>query len=297
MIVDMRDSADEGSIRAKSGRRIGYLMRGPLDGQVVIYLHGMPSCRLEQRLFPGDVLERFGIRLISIDRPGWGDTDPQAGDRIERSADVLTLCDTLGVATFPLIAASAGGSYALALAATALDRVERVVLVSAQMPYDDETAIQSLQPDQLALLPGLRLGRIPPVIAGCEEYRARLLGDPLGGFAPTMATLTVRERAFTDQPWVQEAMASEIREGLAGRVDGLVDDLLGWPQPFEVDLGEVRCPVRAIHGTLDDWEPLPNLRRALAVLPEAELILLEGLNHFGPLLYPDLVMSLAASKP
>jgi pimeloyl-ACP methyl ester carboxylesterase len=283
--------ADEGVMTA-DGRRIGYLMRGPANGQPVIYLHGMPSCRIEQRLFPEAVLDRFGIRLISIDRPGWGSTDPCEGDRIERSADVVRVCDVLELDTVPIVAVSAGGSYALAFAAANSDRAERVVLVSAQMPYDDESAIRSLQPDQLALLPGLRLGRDPLVVEGCEEYRARLLVDPMGGFAPTMATLSDREQRFCGQPWVRDAIGEEIREGLSARVDGLLDDLLAWPQAFEVPLHQVECPVHAVHGTADDWEPLPNLQRILAELDNSHLILLDGLNHFGPILYPDLVMSL-----
>ena len=292
----MSDSADEGVIETPDGRALGYLMRGPAKGRPVVYLHGMPSSRLEQRLFPQVVLDRFGIRLISIDRPGWGRTDPRRGDRVERSADVVALCDALGLDAVPVIAVSAGGSYALALAATAPDRVERVVLVSAQMPYDDESAIQSLQPDQLALLPALRLGRDPLVIDGCEQYRSRLLADPWGGFAPTLETLSAREKRFCGQQWVREALAEEIREGLEAHVDGLLDDLLAWPQAFEVALEDVQCPVHAIHGTDDDWEPLANLQRVMAHLADGHLILLDRLNHFGPLLYPDVVMSLALAE-
>lgn len=49
-----------------------------------------------------------------------------------------------------------------------------------------------------------------------------------------------------------------------------------------------------MHGSADDWEPLPNLRRVLTLVPDAQLIVLEGLNHFGPLMYPDLLLSLAS---
>ena len=66
-------------------------------------------------------------------------------------------------------------------------------------------------------------------------------------------------------------------------------------RPFEVDLTSIRCPVRAVHGSLDDWEPLANLERVLAAVLDAQLFRLEGLNHFGPLLYPDLLVSLCVS--
>jgi len=91
----------------------------------VLYLHGQPGSRREQLLIPAEVLERFGVRLISVDRPGYGNTDPLPGDRLARSSDVLTVCDALQIDSFPLVAVSAGGSYALALAGSAPDRVER----------------------------------------------------------------------------------------------------------------------------------------------------------------------------
>lgn len=83
-----------------------------------------------------------------------------------------------------------------------------------------------------------------------------------------------------------------MQEGVRARVDGALDDLLTWPTPFEVDLASVRCPVVAFHGTADDWEPLTNLRRILGGLSDGQLITAEGLNHFAPELYPELVLAL-----
>ena len=88
------------------------MLRGPADGRVVVYLHGMPSSRREQLVFPDATLERFALCLLSIDRPGWGNTDPLPGDRVARVADVISVCDALEVETFPLMAISTGGSYA-----------------------------------------------------------------------------------------------------------------------------------------------------------------------------------------
>jgi len=287
------EEEEQGVITTADGRHVGYLARGPKDGRAVLYLHGMPGCRLEQRLIPAEVLRRFGVRLIGIDRPGYGQTDPLSGDRIARVRDAVPVCDVLGIGEFSLVANSAGGSYAVTLAALAPERVRRLVLVSAQMPYDDEAAIQLLQRQQLALLPALKLGRAPMVVAGVEQARSNILADPVGGLDFT--TLTARERLFFDQPQVKAAFIEDVKEGLAARVDGFLDDLLSWPQAFEVDLADVRCPVRAVHGTSDDWEPLPNLQRILPKFKDCQLVLLDGLNHIGPLLYPDFIVGMAVS--
>ncbi len=291
----MRGSEREGVLESTTGRRIGYLDRGPLTGRPVVYLHGMPGCRHEQRLIPDAVLERFGVRVISVDRPGWGETDPLAGDRIVRSQDVLIACDALAVDKFVLMSVSSGGSYSIALAATAAERVERLVLVSAQMPYDDTDAIASLRGDQLALLPFLGDGRTDLVVAGAHGYRQRLLDDPMSVFADAFATLSPQERAFLEEPQVRELIADDVTAAVRTGIDGIVDDLLLWLQPFELNPKDVACPVVAIHGTADDWEPLPNLRRILDTIARAELVLLDGLNHFGPWCYPDMIVGLAAA--
>lgn len=282
----------EALVRSPAGRRIGYMLRGPVDGTTVVYLHGMPSCRREQFIFPDEVLERMSVRLLSIDRPGWGNTDALPGDRVARVADVLTVCDALDIDTFPLLAVSAGGSYAITLAAIARHRVERVVLASAQMPYDDEQAILGLLPDQRSLLPALRQGRTGALVDGVELWRQAVLDDPFAALASALRTLSDRERALVETVTFRDAFVDGMREGLRRCVDGALDDLLLWPTPFEVDVADVRCPVTAFHGTVDDWEPMPNLRRVLDRLPNAQIIAAEGLNHFATELYPAAVLAL-----
>lgn len=284
----------DGVVIGADGRRITYLDRGPSDGKAVLYLHGMPGSRHEQGLIAEAVLDRFGVRLISCDRPGYGGTDPVDGDRIARSRDVLAVADHLGVDRFPLMAVSAGGTYAVTVAAIAGDRVERLVLVGAQMPYDDESAISTLLPDQLALLPFLRDGRNELVDAGAEDFRAKILADPWSLFDSAWATLSPHERAFLERPDVRASFEEDMVDGVRASAEGLVADLLTWTRPYEVSLDDVRCPIAAVHGEDDDWEPLTNLRRILGRLADVELIVLEGRNHLGPLLRPDLVVSLAA---
>lgn len=81
---------------------------------------------------------------------------------------------------------------------------------------------------------------------------------------------------------MRDTFIDDVTEGVRARVDGLLDDFLTRPRPFDRDPHLVRCPVRAVHGTSDDWEPLRNLKRMLAEIPDAQLVALDGLNHLGP---------------
>ena len=62
--------------------------------------------------------------------------------------------------------------------------------------------------------------------------------------------------------------------------------------PLDFDLADVRCPVRAIHGTIDDLEPYANLERLQARLADCVLVALPGMGHFGPWLWPDAIFGL-----
>jgi pimeloyl-ACP methyl ester carboxylesterase len=269
------------------------LQRGPSDGVPVLYLHGMPGSRGEQRVFPDEVLADVGVRIISVDRPGWGDTDPRPGDRPTRARDALDVADALGLERFVAMGLSSGGSYALTLGAVAPDRVERVVLACGQMPYDDEDAVQDLIPEQLALLPVLGKGRSGLVDQLMTAWCESLLADPLGVLEQSVGSFSEEELALLAEPWWRDVLTEEIRAGCRAGIEGAVDDLLAWPTPFEVDLADVRCPVRAIHGTADDWEPIANLRRILSQIPQAQLIEVEGMSHLAPEVHARTTLSLA----
>ena len=284
--------AYERTIVAPSGRTVAFFDRGPRDGHPVVYLHGMPGSRHEQLLIPDDFVTARRLRIISVDRPGWGGTDPLEGNRTARSADALTVCDALGIDSFALMAFSTGGSYGIALAAAAPSRVELLLLASAQMPYDDEAFLDRLLPDQRSLLPALRGGRTDGLVEAIELYRQHVLADPIAALEPSLVDVSERERELLENGWFKTTLRDEIVLGLSQGSDGLVEDLLLWPQPFDFDVSAVACPVRAIHGMEDNWEPMENLRRFLPLFDDAQLIALEGMNHLGPHTDPDVILDL-----
>ena len=75
------------------------------------------------------------------------------------------------------------------------------------------------------------------------------------------------EQALVSQSWA-ELVADSLAFGLAGGPEGYLQD--------------------AVHGSIDDLEPLVNLERLAAQLSDVQLVVLPGLGHFGPWLWPDL---------
>src|SRR3954462_5254137 len=104
------------SLRVAGDRTVGVSDFGPPDGDAVLWCHGGPGSRLEPA-YVADAAAASGFRLIGIDRPGYGNSDPQPGRTIAGwIPDALAVADHLDVERFFAVGLSTGGAYALALA-------------------------------------------------------------------------------------------------------------------------------------------------------------------------------------
>jgi pimeloyl-ACP methyl ester carboxylesterase len=107
-------------IALQDGRQIGYAQYGDPNGKPVICLHGIIGSRLENFLFDANA-RKLGIRIIGIDRPGIGLSDPDPRPITERTLlnhaqDVEALATHLKLKDYAIIGTSGGGPYALACA-------------------------------------------------------------------------------------------------------------------------------------------------------------------------------------
>lgn len=63
-------------ILLKDGRKLGVAQFGGIGGYPILAFHGTPGSRI---WFKGDdkISHSLGIRLITVDRPGYGLSDPK----------------------------------------------------------------------------------------------------------------------------------------------------------------------------------------------------------------------------
>lgn len=114
------------------GRRVvGFADYGPRDGVPVLWCHGGPGSRLEPAPLV-DAATDAGLRLIGIDRPGYGMSTPMPGRTIVGwVSDALAVAGVLEIEHFAAAGDSTGGAYALALAVRAPERVLGVLACCA----------------------------------------------------------------------------------------------------------------------------------------------------------------------
>lgn len=117
--------------------RFGVSDTGPIDGPVVVLLHGFPGSRRTWNAVT-PLLEEAGARVVSFDQRGYS---PGARPRRRRdyravdvTADVLALLDALQAERVHLVGHDWGGFLAWRLAAAAPERLAGMTVLSTPHP-------------------------------------------------------------------------------------------------------------------------------------------------------------------
>jgi pimeloyl-ACP methyl ester carboxylesterase len=240
----------EGDVRLADGRRMSYAEIGDPDGVPVVNCHGAPSSRRERYFPDGEGLHRLGVRLIGIDRPGFGRSDPAPGRRIvDWPADAVQFLDALGLGRVRVLALSAGVPYALALARALPDRVDRIAAVGASPPPDVPRPWPRVPSGLRSFL--LRPGRISTAVSlpvlGPAALRPPLFSSYL------RLRLGPPDRELLDRPGVRSTLDETFAEGLRqGWRAGAYDRAL-LRRPWGFPVSQVPRPVLLWHGC-GDWQ-------------------------------------------
>jgi pimeloyl-ACP methyl ester carboxylesterase len=246
------------SIRANDGRDLMYEEWGDPEGVPVFALHGTPGCRLN-RPPEEDKVQAAGIRLVTYDRPGYGQSDRRHGRQVvDCVSDVEALADSLGIHRFAVTGGSGGGPHALAVGARLPDRVAAVHCVVGCVPYDAEGIdfFEGMDPENVkefgwALEGEERLAAELTILA--KEVEARVAEDPtkvLEGFE-----LSAADTEVLSDPRVQKVMRESVAEECRNGVGGWVDDDLAFISPWGFDISEIRVPVEVRYGATDVLVP------------------------------------------
>ncbi|QCK16607.1 alpha/beta hydrolase [Mangrovivirga cuniculi] len=118
-----------------SGRKISYTIYGALEGRPVFAFHGTPGSRI---WFTEDDEESKlqNIKLITVDRPGYGLSTPVKGRSIiDFADDINALADHLNINKYAVLGISGGSVYSLACAYRSPDRVIKATSISSIVPF------------------------------------------------------------------------------------------------------------------------------------------------------------------
>jgi pimeloyl-ACP methyl ester carboxylesterase len=261
------------------GRNLCFDSNGDASAKPILTFHGSPGSRL-MTYGSTDQAASIGVRLLSYDRPGYGQSTSRA-DRtvVDCVDDVLRIVDGLEIDRFAVLGISGGGPHALATAALLPDRISAVATLCGLGPM----AERGFDP---------WAGMTP-----AREAELRVFYDDPALFRSNLVKMRTRYLGLTDEEVVaQHASATiaanlpldyfrgviaRIKVGLAPGVEGMWEDHCAHCSPWGCDLKAIEAPTQIWHGTADGSIPFQHAVWLAENTPSAKLQLVEGESHLS----------------
>jgi pimeloyl-ACP methyl ester carboxylesterase len=257
------------TIELPDGRRAQWWLGGADAGPLVAFLHGCPDTR-RAAMTGHDAAREVGVRLLAVNRPGYGSSDPHESTQTSVADDLMSVADAVGADRLALLGMSIGGSYAVTAAAAHPDRVRVLGLVATQFgrsePGSVREVVERLRPEFAAWVAGVAPDD-PDDAALAERWR--------GGLPPPDAALLAR---VPDRD-----VAAAAREALAQH-DGYLRDAALAFRDWDRRPEDVGCPTHLWYGELDTATPLAEGEELARRIPGARLVVRPGTTHLSTLM-------------
>jgi pimeloyl-ACP methyl ester carboxylesterase len=282
----------EGALRLPSGRSLGFAEFGPPGGRPLLWFHGTPGARRQIPPRARELAHERGVRLVSVERPGVGESTPHAYPAVvDFAADVERLCDALGIDRFGVAGLSGGGPYALACAHALAARVVAAVLLSGVAPAAGPDAAEGGVSRLIRTFAPL-LRRVHRPVGGVLRGLVRTF-EPLADLA---VDLFARQMPPGDQRLFEDAaMRRMFQEDLILasrlRMQAVCLDVALFARPWGFALAEIEVPVHLWYGDSDNIVPVEHGRHLAERIPGATLRVRAGEGHLGGLGASDEVFS------
>lgn len=262
-------------VTLQDGRRLAYAQWGADDGRPVVLLHGMPGSRL---LCPDvTATERAGVRLLTIDRPGYGRSTPHPGRTVLGWVDdFVEWASLLGLPPCPVVGWSSGGAYAMACAVRVPERVTTVGLTSSVAPIDEVPGGWERETAEVrALMEAVR--RDPVASAAGVRRRVEWFEDGWASFLEPAGSRADDVLLGTEA--VAAPMRELMREGARQGTAGYVEDWIAESLPWGCSPGDVEQPTSVWWGDEDDLLPRADAETLGATIRHSTLHILTGEGH------------------
>ncbi|CEJ91440.1 hypothetical protein VHEMI07150 [[Torrubiella] hemipterigena] len=276
------------TIRLPDGRTLGFAEYGAHNGRPLIYFHGYPSSRIEAK--PIDkYASRHGIRVLALDRPGYGLSSPQPErTMLDWTKDVESFADAMDIKKFAILGTSGGGPFAAACAyALPRQRLTSVGLFASGPPWAAGKQYMT------------RTRRMACFLAHKAPFILKLILDGVLAFGRWLTSRTfVTKRIHTWLEAVNAKLAADAKDAskpferdetpVAQQREYLVDLILGEPfrqgtgamtretkllsaQDWGFPLEDTTYPIQIWHGTKDVNAPIEAIRYLAEKMPNAKL--------------------------
>jgi pimeloyl-ACP methyl ester carboxylesterase len=270
----------EHRIKTPDGRTLAVQEGGDPGGKPVLVHNGTPNSRHLYGPHHIDAAAR-GIRLISYDRPGYGESSPQPRRTVASCAeDVRAICAALGLSRIATWGVSGGGPHVLACAALLPDLVAAAASLASLAPYGAE-GIDWFAGMGQENADDFKLVLKDPIAARAKAASDRdaMLSATPADLQTLFATLLTPTDAAVMTGQVAEYLSLCIWDGLGPGIEGWAEDGLALAYPWGFSVGDITVPVLLMHGREDQFVPFGHGEWLAAHIPGVEARLLDHDGH------------------
>lgn len=194
--------------------------------------------------FGASDLPNLGLRLMAIDRPGLGLSDPDPTKTLSSWVkDVQELIQTHDLHTVLAVGFSQGAPFAFALAGQGL--VQAIAIVSGQDELTHPHLRSLLHPDVASMIEAVQQD------ATEFEQRFSQIATPEGLWQLIINMSVERDRALYESEPFGTAYRQALQEGFAQGAQGYARDLVNTLSPWPIKLEDITTPVDLWYGGLD----------------------------------------------
>lgn len=287
------------SIRLPDGRVLSFLSCGDPQGKPVACLHGFPGSRLDFAGFDR-LASRYRLRLLSLDRPGYGGSSPLEGRTLAGYCrDVEALLVALGIKCCAVYGVSGGGPYALACASGLPHLVCSAVCVGGLGEMTEEGATDGMGPSNKSLF---LLAESYPRLAELSLKGTAWLMTRRPGLYYRMLrrVLPAPDKHSMEgiRPSDSERMRKENVEVFCQGTRWAAQEAALYTRPWDFDPAGITIPVHIWHGEQDKNVPIGMARRLVKKIPGAVPHFLQGEGHMIAVRHAgEIFAALAGSFP
>jgi pimeloyl-ACP methyl ester carboxylesterase len=241
---------------------------------------GTPNSRLQYG--PDiDAARKHGIRMITYDRPGYGESTAQPGRTIADCAkDARAISTALGIDRMLTWGISGGGPHVLACAALLPDLVPAAASLASPAPWGADgldwlDGMGELNADDYRLMARDRVA----ARAKLETDRVEMLAANAEQVQEIIKTLVSPADAAVFTPELAQHFVASGIAGLAPGGEGWWEDGVADMEPWGFALSDISIPVLLLHGRQDRFVPFGHGAWLATQIPGVEARLTDDDGH------------------
>ncbi len=240
--IIVRPPERQRTMQLPDGRTLAWSEWGSVDGIPVLFCTG--AAMSSWLGFGVNELQNLGLRLIAIDRPGLGSSDPHINKTLSFWVeDIRNFIESQKLQNVLAVGFSQGAPFAFALAAQNL--VKTLAIVSGQDELSHPNVLPLVHPDVKNMIAAIKEDAV-----GFEQHFSQMATT--SGLWQLIIEMSVpQDRLLYENEAFSRAFRKALEEGFSQGARGYARDLVNALSPWHIKLEEISIPVDLWYGGLD----------------------------------------------